>query len=450
MAYRNSMPEMAAISLPALLWTALIAGVQLLFPQGDLLLLTKLLGGLLLGLAALFAYLSFRPFIGWWAAWLPLAFYLHPIITSTIGNEVALIYVAMFGFFWALFSLRFVWMGIFLGLGYLCRGEFIFMGAPMLIHLALLGKHGHLSQKDLIKGLLQVGGISLAIALIWHIYYAWNFGQLFPDTLQAKIVQGKSRYWKLFIFRLPESMFRFGQESILFFGLVIAGALWRRYLSGLILVYLFLHGLVYGLLQVAYYHWYAYDFFILSLILALFGLMAVFQISGKFLAQKLPRLITPGIQSLGLGLALLVILTGSFHFFKMKKRFPRKNGVGKNVEQSEPGPRYKAYQEVSRRIQQIAQAGDILLSPEIGIVGHELPQMEIRDINGLASPGVTIENINDWTFFCRKISASISHEFQGMIAPKSGASEKRQMNGFMIRFSLSPTKQGIKVCPYSN
>lgn len=90
--------------------------------------------------ASTFAYFTFFRFIGRGAVFISCPFFLSPLISSMTGNEIALLYFAMFGLIWACNNQRTILGGIFLGIGYLARGEFVIAVIPLLLCFILEGK----------------------------------------------------------------------------------------------------------------------------------------------------------------------------------------------------------------------------------------------------------------------------------------------------------------------
>ena len=61
--------------------------------------------------------------------------------------------------------------------------------------------------------------------------------------------------------------------------------------------------------------------------------------------------------------------------------------------------RYNSYEEVSKQLQKVVRPNDIILVDEVGIISYLLPNQEVRDTNGLASPNTTVSNMNDWNYY---------------------------------------------------
>ena len=387
------------LSVTSPLWTVLLALGKTVCPFLKLTLIAKLWWVILLMTASFLAYLAFYPFIGKWAVFICCPFFLSPMISSMIGNEIALLYLAIFGVLWASVYHKYFMIGFFLGVGYLSRGEVIFIIIPVLFHFILNRKKQHLSPKQIIFIIIKIGLIMTSIILLWHSYYFITFHSLFPETFEVKMLQGQSGDWKLFhqAIRMYLEMLLDGRIYLLLFAII--GALWQPYLFVFMATYTLCHSIAYSILKIPYYHWYYYDYYIFVLILILFGLFNMFETLYKLLVKKIePDKWKIGGYKATLSFSLFMIIIVNWIFpINFKLFLPQYiSNIYQNNNMSSRGI---SYTEISKRLLKELHSDDIILSNEVGIFSYFLENFEIRDVNGLASPGVTLANMNNWAYF---------------------------------------------------
>ncbi|MEM7031758.1 MAG: hypothetical protein AAF629_19545 [Chloroflexota bacterium] len=398
------------------LWVGLLAGGKILLPWMGLAMVGKTLWIFLLIVAASFAYFAFRPFIGTWTIFISLPFFLSDAISSKMGNELALLFAIMFGLIWAVLRQKVLLAGLLLGLGYLARSEFIFMAIPIALHYGYRVKQQEQrSYFPMGVTLAKITLVAMIVAGIWHIYYWVTFDTLLPQTFTAKRIQGQSGYWPLFheyIWHYLNNLLLDQRTYLLV--LAFIGIAWQPYLSSWLLSYLVAHTLAYSILRVPNYGWYYYDLYLFSWLLILFGLFRLLDLLLQIITKSLPLFDTltqaeswtyrqvPWLLMLGLigwlfPLQPWVLLPPTFASFLPSDQTP---GEISNVRLT--NVRYQSYVHYGQQLRTVLKEDDVILTPEVGIIGYELKGFEVRDINGLATPGVTVTNINDWDYFIHR------------------------------------------------
>jgi hypothetical protein len=379
-------------------WSILLAALRG-FTSSELFpLACKWLWVILLVIAARFAYLVFRKDIGPWSALIPMPFLLPDFVYWCMGNEIALLAVASFGLLWSTRA-GYAWLsGFFIGLGYLCRGEFIFSAFPVALY-ALYSMSGKFRRQpsDAMRWLVKVAVTSFVMAMTWHIYTWAIFGNFFPSTLQAKIVQGQANIMPSFWAYLPNMVRLFFNDKLWLIGVVIIGTAWQFRVALPSLLFVIIHLTVYSYLGVPQYHWYYWS---LYLFVQLFIYIGSFWISSAFVKSLLRFHVSPFIKNIipWIGYSLPVALAIWLNWPGSKILEPIRL-VQNRLEYE----RAETYEKLSVIIRPILQAGDILLTPEIGIIGWQLREFEIRDINGLATPNVQPHEVNQWAPFVERL-----------------------------------------------
>lgn len=378
------------------LWVFLLAFLYKIFQFTgiDIVLLSKTLYILFLSLASWLAFLTFRHRIGNWAILGILPIFFNYITAISTGGEIAVVYFSIFGLLWA-YSRKnnLLLTGLFAAAAYLSRGELVLFAIPLGLHYIFIASKEKKKMKDVAVDLGKAVLGFLVVALIWHVYYAIQFHTLFPNTLNTKIVQGKSGMWELY--------YRFGRKHtlsilnghfyLLFF--LVFGMYYLRFLSFALISYTVIHYYAYKFMTIPHYHWYYYDFFLLIPLFILFGIAAFFiflkdrikkrewYIQGE---KRFPKLIhiVPLLVAVLVTLAAVLITTrtGRMGDFRTDQRLTR-------------------YMQFVDWITPNLEKGDTVLAHEIGIISYYLEDAVIRDLNGIASPDVTVEKINDLGYF---------------------------------------------------
>ncbi|MCP4154628.1 MAG: hypothetical protein GY757_43290 [bacterium] len=375
------------------LWVFILALFHKVFGFIQLTVLAKILYIATLASASFLAFLSLRRYTGSWAVLTPIPFFFNFITLTTVGGEIALVYLSLFGIVWAYYIKKNLWLtGLFAATGYLARGELIFILVPILLHYLFNSRK---EKKSLTEVAVEVGkfaAVFLAVVSVWHIYYAIQFHSLFPNTLHTKIVQGKSG-WKLYYKAVPIHFWTIIRSKFLALFFLLFGLVYFRGLSISLSVFTILHYFAYRLLTIPNYHWYHYDVFLFVPLFTLLGIAGFFIFLGNFFKtcdyglkksakfhKRTQLAVFPVIIYLSVS---CILLTTSI----------RKMDNYKN------DGRYRTYMKFVERLKPVVKKGDVLLAYEIGIIAYYLDDLVIRDVNGIASPDVTVDNINDLSYF---------------------------------------------------
>lgn len=383
------------------LWVFLLSFLHKVFGFIDLMELSKIIFTVFLGLASFLGFVCLRFYIGSWAILIPLPVFFNFITLSTVGGEIALVYLCIFGILWAYYIKKnFLFTGVWAAAAYLARGELVLLVVPILLHYLLQGIKEKKSFRSMTVDIGKMIAVFLVIISIWHIFYAVHFHAIFPKTLNTKIIQGKSGIWPLYYhFGRIHTFEILGERNWLVFFLLF-GLFYFRALSISLLCFTVLHYYAYKYLTIAYYHWYFYDFYLFIPVFTVYGIIAFFIILEKILraynygfreSPRFPKFIKATV-------VLLLFCTAVF-FTLMTTRI--RNVSDYNYKKDD---RFQKYLKVVQWTKQMLKKGDVLLAPEIGIIGYFLEDSIIRDLNGIASPVVTIGNINNLDYFVRTYS----------------------------------------------
>ncbi len=383
-------------SVTSPLWVFLLGGLHKLFSNIDLIFLSKIVFLLILSSSSYFAFLLMRRYIGTWAILVPIPLFFNYITLTTIGGEIALVYLGIFGILWAYYETKnFILTGVFGGIAYLARAELVLIFVILAIHYIITWKKEKRNFKEMLKNIKQFSIPFFVIVFIWHFYYYIQFHALFPNTLNTKVIQGNSGKWELYWrFSRFHTLAGLSNKSYLAFFLLF-GIGYYRTISLSIAGYTFLHYYGYKLLNVPDYHWYYYDFYILTSLFTVFGIIAFFVSIGRLITDC--RQGNKPFRFPLLGKIIGIVLISSFSIVGIY--YTTRINIMKSYKNDN---RFNEYKNVSNIINSKLQKGDIILAPEIGIISYLVKDSIIRDICGIASTDVTVKNINDFNYFVSK------------------------------------------------
>ena len=264
-------PGDGLVTVTSPLWTLLLALPAKLWPALPVHVVAKALWLSLLALASGFVFLITRRWARRWAPFVAIPFFLSPMINSMMGNEIALLYAALFLTLWACLGGRVVLAGVGLGLGYLARSEFALMVVPVLLQLHLAAPRGGRSAGGAASTLARLALGALPVAAAWHLYYFFAYDNFLPSTFHIKLLQGRSGGWRLYHDAVVPYLRELLDGRVYLLVPILLGVARLRRLSLLLGAYTALHYLAYRQLALPDYHWYHYDFYILTLLWLLFG-----------------------------------------------------------------------------------------------------------------------------------------------------------------------------------
>lgn len=366
-------------SVTSPLWLLLLSFFKLTFKEVSYILLSKFLFTFFITLTSILFFFIFYKEYSYLGAFLSIPIFHNFITYTTNGSEIALAFFIISGILYSMRFEKYTLLGFFLGFGYLTRGELILFTIPVLILL--------LYQKrkitfDFVKIILPL----ILIFIIWHLYFYQLTGYYFPKSLTAKIIQGKSGAWTLY----QEDLFSNLQSSTkgIFFVILFLFPLYElTSLVFLFLGYTILHVIAYSMLRIPNYHWYYYDIYFFGVIFLPISILSLFNILKKF--SIFESSVT--IKKYSHVFFVFLFLCSNLFFSKILDLT--------NFKEDE---RFHKYQLISTFIDKLKKPSVTILSPEIGVFSYFIENSEIRDINGLASPDVSVYNINKLSYFAGK------------------------------------------------
>jgi len=378
------------------LWTALLTAGKYLFSAIELEVLAKLLWLILLMFASYFTYETFLPILNRWAMLIP-CFFFSPAIGSMMGNEIALLYAAMFGVIWSLVKNRPILTGMFIGTGYLARGEFILFLIPVIVYFIITHTDRANWVRATFRFCIPVISTAAPIILLWHLYYWFAFHHIFPNTLHIKMIQGASGYWPLFYQKIWGAIAWILNDHFYLLVFAIIGAIRQYKIFGLIVLYTLLHSILYIRWKIPFYHWYYYDYFILILLLIFIGVVSIVQFCLSYFERK--KFVSGILHRIYRVTSCLILIVGIIWFFQIRFQYFLPKYISNIYFNNGLDERYNTYRELSTRLRAEIHQGDVILAEEVGICSYYLQNIEVRDMAGIASPDITAANINNWSYF---------------------------------------------------
>lgn len=306
----------------------------------------------------------------------------NPLLIISLGGEATLLLVLVLAANLFYFRKNFVITGILVGLAFLTRGEGVLMGIPLLIHYIF-------RQKRLP---FNMAAGFLFIMLPWFIFSLYTFGSPLPSTLSAKIAQGESGLWPLFLRGTKEWIKGFTVGSDVYVGLpadwryllllpmLVIGTvslIWYRPVQWwTILVWSALQIIGYSLLfSVPFYHWYIAPLLLSLVVISGFGTQTMFNLLLGTLWSKRHKILSWTILlTISLGL-FTPVLFATLNFLK-------------NHHYSYPNPAEAIYRKTGEWLAANTPPKSSVGYFEIGFLGY-YSRRPIVDPVGLVNPGVT-------------------------------------------------------------
>ena len=368
-------------------WLMIVAAVaKMASPQVLPMLIKVLFVGLLVGASCVLRAIL-RPKAPNLAMLSALPVFFAPHISSLAGMETSLALFSGLGLILS-FQRRDRWTPLWVAVFYLSRPEGLVLGGLLGVVLVIEA----IRERNLLPAVrsygvaLLLGGILVGT---WQVWLLRLSGDLVPATAGAKLIQG-SAGWTTFAQAWPEHLKLIWEPAdplwvncvrslIAAIGIIGVGRLaWP------LIAWPIGHFGIYAGLGVAYYHWYYYVVdFVLALGLVA-GLLIVVEPVTRLLGRKSGAwVVMAGTMVVLAALALPMVRT---HVAGLV--------MGPNVA---PSPRFDSYTRLASAMD-AATGGKpfTLLSHEVGILGYLLPQAEVRDVVGLATPVETAVDLWNW------------------------------------------------------
>lgn len=458
------------------LWTYTLVCFSYVSGGLGLVKLSKLIYILCLIPASYFTRRLALPYAGIFSIFSPLVIFFNNLTPAYVGGEAALAYLTLTGVLWSfLVKKDHIFTGIFLALAYLTRGELILLLPVIIVYYAFERGRNKMQLKDAALDMLRLFVPFLALTLSWHAYYFIRFESLFPKTFSAKIIQGKSGMWPLYsksVFAHIDYITVDGRIFLLFF--TVFGVYYLRALSALAASFTFLHYLTYSMLSIPYYHWYFYDIDLLLSIWTVFGAAGFFDIFKKGLARFSFGRAKEGAfdKSLTAVSFLALIAVSAFATELYRARYFLDLGailtnnqtdettsasqragsiaLGAALTNNQTDERLRNYVKAAKWLNGRMDNSDTVLVAEVGIISYFLEKGFIRDVNGIASPDVTLENIYNYPYFINR------YKPRYLIVPAGDTQEAYRLsmgvNSYFFRkvFVAEPSAKWFKVAIFDS
>ena len=394
-------PGDAHCPVTSFLWLLLLSGFHHFFPSADYPLLAHLLSTAFIAIAGFNFTMAFRKTAGDIALLAPFVLVTISLYCICVGMDIYLSAAMVSLALWNYFSGRIYVAAVVSAICFFCRGEAVLIFIPLFAHyiydLIIEGKFRECAKKLFLPVSLFLITLVSGAGLIHHIFHV-----VFPHPLRTKILQGHAGW--ITYFQLLPLYIRDGLGFEFSWNYLILVPFGMRKLGWPGLVFFFaavLHSLAYSVLGVAGYLWYAWFIQAAIHFYSVFGAAAIGQWITETVCAAIGRFGSFAIPATAVNwCGYLVVVILCFKLFGIPDPAPMKENS--HVFNH---PKITAYMNFSAIINKaIAEKpkGSVLpivLSEEIGVLSYYLQGAVIRDPNGLASPGLTLQNLNNFDYW---------------------------------------------------
>lgn len=380
--------------ITSLLWVATIACAHRVFPSLEMTVIGYGLAIVSIFGAGLLLAFSLRTELNRLALLAPVAIVSTSLYLRLPGLETPLLVFAASAVVWAALGRRsWTLTAVFLVAAFFCRGDAVLFAVPVgWLFLRQAQSQGWPRDVRLAVARAFIVGVVLLSAGLW---LQWSvFGGLFPSTLGAKVVQGTVGPWPAF-----------GAEASKYVAAALAPSKMLLPLALIGMMVIGRHGFVfgitagphwvlYGLMSVPDYPWYSWILQLAVRLGLVFGgavvLVAIVRAAiGPVIARDSRIVVVLLCSGLVLG---PIVVAGSPPTFDQDPTIVW-NGHFRS---------YRAIAEVLSR--EAAESEGIasflgtpvVLAEEIGALSYYCENLQVRDVNGLATPGISESTMNNW------------------------------------------------------
>lgn len=391
----------------SLLWSYVLAYTARLFDSDDFPTIAQNVTTTLFFGSSVFLSLSFRRYLGIFSVLAPFALASISLFHSLVGLEICFAVFSLSVALWCFFVLRSpAATGAAVALAFFCRADAVLIGAPLGL-LAIWGDTDDPEQRPK-RPLLRMCISFLGVFATGTVLHYRASGQVLPATLHAKVVQGQG-HWTTFaetIGQYLELALGLGWIGAFF---AVVGLLATRIVGACLFMAAVLQASAYSLLSVADYPWYSWQIMLSIRILVVFGIVATVWFAFSMASTALHQ---QGMRSAGVRTSStfgLVILLFSIAWLSWELlSSPSTKRLEAIPAMSASGP-HKTYYDIAEKACMEASdtsgsfaGSEVLLAQEIGIVGYLCPRLQVRDVNGLASPGINSKTLDNWAYWVRR------------------------------------------------
>ncbi len=378
----------------SLAWAGLVAAVATLGPASLPIAVKGLATGLVVA-AGFFMALSVNRVSGAAAMATPFAIVSVELIRYTVGLETHLALAVISGAIYFGTHRRQLGAGAaIIGFGFFCRGDVLLLALPLAAVWAFdeSGRQGMpraATVRTAVRAVV-IGGAVIAAGL----YLSHRLtGSWLPVTLDTKIIQGTVGPWKTFGSQWSGHV-RNGLGGLWPFAPLALIGFFRLGRIGAVLgTFAVLQGSLYTILHVAHYPWYGW---ITEFAIRLALCCGFSWIAGRCAGILLPSADFRWRNAAAVTFTLLALVGISPGNYDLSQRSDLP-AVGL-------APHLTLFLNAAEFIDENvcrneSEAKPVVLTPAVGVLSYFAECAEYRDVNGLASPGLTKDNLNDWPYW---------------------------------------------------
>ncbi len=382
----------------SLVWVYSLTLLHWLAPTVSLTYLTKLVSATLICLASLVWCFVFQKSAKESALAAPFAIVSILLFRLCPGMDIALSLFVYSLIFLAYFRGHLFLAAGLCGFSFFCRGESAVLIAPLAAHV-LFTAYCDNRTKEALGTLFYCALSFIGVLTLGVLIQQVCLDTPYPSTLKVKIIQGLGgwiTYWQY----LPTYIFEGIGSVKRNLGYLIVGLFVLGWPGLVLLAAAGLQTFAFALLSIAAYNWYSWILqsalrfyvFIGAVKLVEWGVRLIAWLINKYIPVKIPAI---GSRLIGVALGTWLCFN---HFF-WKIEYPVRANDPVVLDHTLTGVYYDFSDYLNKQASPTTSKKPIVLTEEIGVLIYQLRGYEIRDVNGLASPGLTRANLVDWKFW---------------------------------------------------
>lgn len=386
----------------SVLWTYLLAAVLAIVPTSDIALAARALATCFTFLSGAALVFATRRAVGYLALLAPVAVVSLRVVRDAVGLETSLAILAVSVILWCYLSAR-SWAATAaaLAVGFFCRGDVLLFGVPIVVDALVTGRRGQSGRAGRARALVAALAFTAALGLGLSLQLLAT-GHVLPPTLHAKMIQGSIGPWSTY--GSAAMSYLLCAAGWQWFGVpfVVWGLAALKRPAVILASAALLHLGAYSALSVADYPWYSWLLQLSVRLCLLVGVASALRYLVVGIAGA--RWVRPAAAA-GVLASTLIAVAGLLEL-----------GPPRPFEHSASMKDlgfFRAYHAVARHVcadigHPSGGAPPVVLAEEIGGIAYFCPpasghaRVEIRDVNGLASTGLTRENLNSWEYWVER------------------------------------------------
>jgi len=384
------------VPVTGMLWLSVLAGAHRLVPALELTALARALAALCVFGSCLLLTLALKDQAPGLALISPAAVATVPMFYNLVGLETPLLVLMTCATLWAWWGVR-SWPATWaiLAVACFCRGDVVVLALPLAVQRLWEAHRDRWPYASLGAMVRELAGAGILLCV--GVWLQWTAtGTVLPRTLAIKVLQGTVGPWPLYATQVLRYLEAALTPSVLLLPLAVLGVVALGRPGATLASASIIHWILYAILGVADYPWYSW---LLQLTLRLSMVAGVATVTSALMRRVSQRRLGRIAGVLGMLLALALAVGPSVVT-------PRPPSLADDPSVSAAGC-IEVYRKIAAKLCDADGVGNVhtelgapvVLGEEVGALAYYCRELEIRDVNGLASPGATADNLNNWEYW---------------------------------------------------